>query len=144
MSTRIVVCIDLDTDQLDEAYRQVYNTMGRTGLDWESSDEWFYDDGGEIPEFIVSAARLKVLDAIVEPTRRPIDYVCEECGTGEVSVAGIVEFSPYEQDFIVQDTCDEGHYCPKCDAPCRLRETNFYGKLAPAIDGSFASTRGEQ
>jgi hypothetical protein len=142
MSTRIVVCIDLDTDQLDEAYRQVYDTMGRTGLDWESSDEWFYDDGGEIPEFIISAARMNAFAERKQPTRRPIDYVCEACGGSEIGVEAMVEFSPWHQDFVVHDTCDKGHWCSECDGQCRLKEIDFYGKLDPAIASDYAAPRG--
>ena len=142
MSTRIVVCIDLDTDQLDDAYRQVYMAMSRTPLDWESSDEWFYDDGGEIPEFIVSAARMRVFGEKKEPTKTPIDYVCETCGASEVSVEGMVEFSPWDQDFIVHDTCDKGHFCSQCNDTCRLKEVDFHGKLDPTIAGDFAAPRG--
>jgi hypothetical protein len=146
MSTRIVVCIDLDTDQLDTAYQQVYDAMGRTGLDWESSDEWFYSDGSEIPEqipeFIISAVRVNAFAERKQPTRRPIDYVCEECGDSEIGVEAMVEFSPYQQDFIVHDTCDKGHWCSTCDGQCRLKEVDFYGKLDPAIAGDFASPRG--
>jgi hypothetical protein len=64
MTTRICVLIDLDTDQLDVAYGEVHEKMTATGLEWESSDEWYYDDGDPVPEFIVSAARMRILDQL--------------------------------------------------------------------------------
>lgn len=64
MTTRIVICIDLDTNNIELAYREVYEKMSVADLEWESSDEWFYDDGGTIPEFVISEARMRVLDAI--------------------------------------------------------------------------------
>ena len=64
MTTRIVICIDLDTDNIELAYRELYEKMGVADLEWESSDEWYYDDGKDIPEFIISEARMRVLDAI--------------------------------------------------------------------------------
>ncbi len=63
MTTRICVNIDLDTDNIEFAYREVYTKMSAANLDWESSDEWFYDDGDDIPKFIIVEARMRVLDA---------------------------------------------------------------------------------
>lgn len=141
-TTRICICIDLDTANIEVAYRQVYEAMGKTGLDWESSDEWFYGDGDTIPEFIISEARMRVLDAKAEPTRTPIDYVCDECGGNEISFETIsVEFSPWNQDFLVHDVADKRHFCPTCDGECHTKEIDYHGDLDPAIAGNYAPAR---
>ncbi len=141
-TTRICICIDLDTANIEVAYHRVNAAMNKTGLEWESSDEWFYGDGKDIPEFVISEARMRVLDAQVEPTKTPIDYVCEDCGGSEISVEAMVEFSPWNQEFIVHDTCDKGHYCSTCDGTCRLKEVDYYDDLDPAIARNYAPPRG--
>lgn len=141
-TTRICIHIDLDTANIEVAYRQVNEAMSKTGLDWESSDEWFYGDGKDIPEFVIAEARMRVLDAQAEPTKTPIDYVCEDCNGSEISVEAMVEFSPWNQEFIVHDTCDKGHYCSTCDGTCRLKEVDYHGDLDPAIRRLYAPPRG--
>lgn len=44
--TRFIVCIDYADDDLQEAYSKVSKALDQTGLPWETSDEW-YDDNGE-------------------------------------------------------------------------------------------------
>jgi hypothetical protein len=65
---RLIVCIDVDADTLEEAYGKVYKGMGKvtgpgTGLDWESSDEAYDPDGNKIDEADLSKARVAVIDA---------------------------------------------------------------------------------
>lgn len=64
MTTRICINIDLDTDNIELAYRELYEKISATGLEWESSDEWFYDDGDDIPEFVISEARMRFQDGL--------------------------------------------------------------------------------
>lgn len=50
MSYRLVICVDVEAESLDAAYGKVYKAMGTitgkdTGMDWESTDEWFAQDG---------------------------------------------------------------------------------------------------
>lgn len=60
MGKRIVVCVDFDDDgmSLVDCYQAVYEGMGKSGLDWESSDEWFDDDGMEGKPEVLQAARM--------------------------------------------------------------------------------------
>jgi hypothetical protein len=59
-SYRVVVCVDVDAPNLAVAYGLVYKAMSATGLEWESSDEWFDEDdnsdGGDPDE--LQAARM--------------------------------------------------------------------------------------
>lgn len=66
MAIRIVVCIDVDHDTLEDAYREVYEAMTATGLAWESSDEWFDVDGQQVIEEACQAARMKVFAALTD------------------------------------------------------------------------------
>ena len=46
--TRLVVCIDFDTDDPKEAYRRLLAVMEGCEDGWETSDEWYssaHDDG---------------------------------------------------------------------------------------------------
>lgn len=43
-SYRLIVCIDVESPTLADAYGQVYKAMSATGLEWESSDEWYSDE----------------------------------------------------------------------------------------------------
>jgi len=141
MTIRICINIDLDTHHIEHAYGDVHKAMTKTGLKWESTDEWWYADGETIPEFVITEARHRVLDAKVDPTKTPIDYVCEDCGGSEVGVEAMVEYSPYLQAFEVLDTCDKGHWCSECDSQCRLKEVDFHGELDPAIAANYAPVR---
>ena len=67
MMVRIVICIDTDHADADAAYQQVYKTMADTGLEWESSDEWFDVDGDPIPEEAVQECRERVFHKITIP-----------------------------------------------------------------------------
>lgn len=67
---RLVVCIDVEADSLESAYEQVYRALAKLppGFGWESSDEAYDEDGdGQgVDEDVLSAARLAVLDRIME------------------------------------------------------------------------------
>lgn len=58
MSTRIVVCIDLVPDDLELAYCDLYKALTKSGLDWESSDEWYRCDGSLVPDDVVTESRM--------------------------------------------------------------------------------------
>ena len=51
MTTRFIICVDIDEDDLIEAYSVLYDRMAiiceQSILDWESSDE-AYDENGEV------------------------------------------------------------------------------------------------
>lgn len=55
---RLVVCIDVESETLAEAYAEVYRGMTASGLEWESSDEWFDEDGGLGDPDRLQAARM--------------------------------------------------------------------------------------
>ena len=73
MGIRIIVMIDTDHDDAAEAYRQVFDTMQSTDMEWESTDEWYEADGAVISETDVIDARCEIF---TEMRDRP-DLTCE-------------------------------------------------------------------
>lgn len=59
---RIVVCIDVEAEAPADAYGKVYQQMNASASDWESSDEWFFPDGREVPIDEVNTARMAFFD----------------------------------------------------------------------------------
>ena len=57
---RLVICIDVETDNPTEAYRTVSQALKTTGLDWESSDEWYDSDGTTGDTETLQTARMAV------------------------------------------------------------------------------------
>lgn len=66
MSTRIVICVDLVPDNLEGAYYDLYTAMMKSGLEWESSDEWYGADGSAVSEDAAQAARMVAFKKIEE------------------------------------------------------------------------------
>lgn len=64
---RICICIDVDTDDAETAYGIVFDKMLESRLDWESSDEWYGDDGEPLAQDVISEARMRVL------AKRPLE-----------------------------------------------------------------------
>lgn len=66
MTIRIVACIDLDTDDPQEAYAMLDAAMmqaeGSGALEWESSDEWYGPDGEPMDEEEISRVRMEFHD----------------------------------------------------------------------------------
>lgn len=64
MAYRIVICVDIHAETLEEAYGKLYDFMKQpegSDLDWESTDEWFDDDGtGPEDPKVLQAARMAV------------------------------------------------------------------------------------
>ena len=66
---RIVVSIDVDTDDPAVAYRRVVDALNLAGsvpadgITWESTDEWFDEAGEELSETVIWAARRATLEA---------------------------------------------------------------------------------
>ena len=63
MTYRFVICLDVNEDTLEEAYEQVYKTMGTVDTEpfqWESTDEVFDPDGAHVDPEDVQKARMKV------------------------------------------------------------------------------------
>jgi len=60
MTTRFVVCVDVEEDNLELAYKALYQAMGQLpdGVEWESTDEVYGPDGGELGEEEIQAARM--------------------------------------------------------------------------------------
>ena len=112
MSTRICICVDLDTNEPIEAYASLYETMSKTGLEWESSDEWFLDDGSLMTAEDAQAARMAVFKQREE--NPPVYFACPECGCTDVQETAWVEINSGK----VMD--DEGPteqaFCPQCEA----------------------------
>ena len=67
---RIVVCVDVDAADLTDAYRAVYACMTSLAtvsvIEWESSDEWYAEDGQRIEQDAIDLARVTVLQEIDE------------------------------------------------------------------------------
>jgi len=59
---RLIIAVDVEADDLEEAYAIAYRAMAATGLGWESTDEGYGPDGNAIDEAEMSAARLVFLD----------------------------------------------------------------------------------
>jgi hypothetical protein len=61
MGIRIVICVDLASEDLVEGYTELWHGMAKSGLDWESSDEWYAEDGQEIVEEAQQDARMEAI-----------------------------------------------------------------------------------
>ena len=61
--TRIIIAIDVDNDDLREAYAEVYRAMMsvQPPIAWESTDTWFDDFGNEVSYSAIQDARMDVL-----------------------------------------------------------------------------------
>lgn len=66
---RIVICCDIDADSVTDAYRKLFRMLWQVQrdnelewFDWESSDEWYFEDGERVPQNIVDAARSTVFN----------------------------------------------------------------------------------
>lgn len=60
---RLVICLDVEADSLEQAYERVYTTMGtvdREDFQWESTDEAYDPDGGEVDAEEMQQARMAV------------------------------------------------------------------------------------
>jgi len=61
MTYRFVVCLDVEADSLEEAYSELYTSMGkvdRSSFQWESTDEAFDPDGNPVTPEEVQEARM--------------------------------------------------------------------------------------
>ena len=63
MSYRLVICIDVDAESLEQAYGRVHKGMGEANFEgfegWESTDENFDGDGNEVSTEVMALARDK-------------------------------------------------------------------------------------
>jgi hypothetical protein len=59
---RLVVCVDVQAEDPAKAYGETYEGMTLSGLDWESSDEWFGADGNPADPEELQTARMEYLD----------------------------------------------------------------------------------
>lgn len=67
MSVRIVVCLDVNLDDAREAYKllhDVLNPLAESGIEWETTDEWFDSEGEPIDEDAVMALRSTALEQL--------------------------------------------------------------------------------
>ena len=70
MSVRIVICVDLVPDRLEGAYYDLYQAMTKSGLEWESSDEWYNAAGDRVPADDAQAARMTAYGRINPESRQ--------------------------------------------------------------------------
>lgn len=64
MSIRIVVCLDIEAATPTEAYKKLYQQMPKlhdAGIDWESTDEWYDEDGEALSPEQITEIRQNVL-----------------------------------------------------------------------------------
>ena len=62
---RFVVCVDVESTSLNEAYSNLYDSMKvicYKQLEWESTDEAYFPDGEEIDPVILQKAILTKLE----------------------------------------------------------------------------------
>lgn len=67
MSYRITIALDVEAASLDEAYLRVYRKMATVDIQdfsWESTDEWFDNDGEQVDKDVVQETRLRVFSAL--------------------------------------------------------------------------------
>lgn len=71
MSTRFVVCVDIDEDDLSKAYAKLHNAMDLASKEeswegWESTDEAYNEDSsgwdGKVNEEDLQKARMSFFD----------------------------------------------------------------------------------
>ncbi len=103
---RIIVCIDVDAADLATAYAAVRRGMDASGLEYESSDEWYRPDGEQGDADELSAARLSVLGG--EKL-----FACHVCGCTDVETLDWVDVNTGK--LTGGDPCGE-NFCPQCDA----------------------------
>ena len=66
---RLVICLDVSADSLEDAYETVYKQMAKLttttkDMDWESSDEWFDQDGVLGDPDTLQEARMRVINKL--------------------------------------------------------------------------------
>lgn len=69
MSTRIVICVDLPSNNLLTAYKELWMAMAKIDpeLDgWESSDEWYDWNGERVNEEYLAGVRMQVIGELRE------------------------------------------------------------------------------
>ena len=60
---RLIACVDFETDDLKDAYRQLRARMNMDPrIGWETSDEWYRGGGLSGPRTELQAAILAVLE----------------------------------------------------------------------------------
>ena len=62
---RLVLCVDVEAENLDEAYETTYDKMSSLSspdFEWESSDEAYGEGGEQINEDDLQAARMRGLE----------------------------------------------------------------------------------
>jgi hypothetical protein len=57
---RFVICVDVDKEDVTEAYKELHHGMTMSDLEWESTDEWYTPDGGQGLEEAIEAARMSL------------------------------------------------------------------------------------
>lgn len=73
---RLIVCFDIEADDLKEAYAKLEQRLNKSELAWETSDEWYSaarEEAGD-PEVLQKAIVAYFMDR--QHDRRP----CRECG----------------------------------------------------------------
>lgn len=65
---RFVICVDVQAKSLNSAYSKLYDSMkgiSSSDLEWESTDEAYFEDGEEVdPNFLEKARKFKIAGGI--------------------------------------------------------------------------------
>lgn len=117
MTIRIVVCLDVDTDSIEEAYRSVCKELNDVGtytksrVDWESSDEWYGPYGEPVDVDTISTIRLKVLEDLDDEADDVdgADTATTDTVATDSTVVGMKAHSE-----------DKDYPCPHCEGPNSL------------------------
>lgn len=83
MSYRLIVCFDIEADNLEGAYRKLEGQLRRIPIAWETSDEAYDEDGEEIDPDVLQKAIVSVLDILDhdddDAARIKRNYTAAEC-----------------------------------------------------------------
>ena len=78
-----MICVDIDADTPTEAYGKLYEAMGKVekenkDIQWESSDEWYDEDGEPLTEKSAQLARKRYFATRGGHERSQEGAVCTE------------------------------------------------------------------
>lgn len=106
----------------------VGEALGRISkLNTESAQAEHTDIGDiwDTLNFARDALRLVAHETVGDDMRPgKIDKVCQDCG-GEISFEGWISWDVDAQEFVVDDVCDKGHHCKKCDGQTYARDVEW-------------------
>ena len=61
--TRFIIAVDIEGEDVIKDYQVLHDKMTNSGLEWESTDEAYTDDGDQIVEEAIEEARMARITA---------------------------------------------------------------------------------